>query len=376
MRTWLLAFAALFVAVLPVNAESFVVSGDHASKLQVETIAQFEEPWAMAFLPDGNLLVTEKPGHLYVVSQSGQKREVSGVPTVAYGGQGGLGDVVLHPDFATNALVYVSYIEAGEGDVRGAVVARAILKTGGEPHLEQLEVIWRQAPKTSGEGHYSHRIAFSPDRHLFITSGDRQMFTPSQDMNVNLGKILRLNDDGTVPAGNPFQDKGEMATSFWTIGHRNPLGLAFDSKGQLWSHEMGPKGGDELNLIEPGKNYGWPIVSNGDHYDGTPIPDHQERPEFAAPQVFWNPVIAPAGMVVYTGKLFAQWQGNAIIGGLKSEGLVRVELAPRPGAMLARETERIPFGKRIREVEEAPDGAIWVLEDRAGARLLRLTPGE
>jgi glucose/arabinose dehydrogenase len=225
-------------------------------------------------------------------------------------------------------------------------------------------------PKVTGRGHYGHRITFSPDGNLFVSSGERQKFDPAQDMQGNLGKILRLNDDGSVPDDNPFADKGGVTAQVWTLGHRNPLGLAFDAGGRLWNHEMGPQHGDELNLVIRGQNYGYPIVSNGDHYGGKVIPDHDTRPEFAAPKTYWVPSIAPAGFIIYTADLFTDWKGNGLIGGLVSQSLIRVEF----DGDKAREAERYAMGKRIREVEQGPDGAIWLLEDEKGGRLLKLTP--
>jgi glucose/arabinose dehydrogenase len=342
----------------------------------VTEVATFNEPWAMTFLPDGRLLVTEKKGVLKLYEIGGEAAGVAGVPEVDYGGQGGFGDVVLHPGFVSNALVYLSYAEAGEQGKRGAAVARARLEeAGGQAKLTGLEVIWRQVPKVDGRGHYGHRIAFGPDGHLWISSGERQKFDPSQEMKSNLGKVLRLKDDGTAAPGNPYAQEGGVTAQIWSLGHRNPLGLAFDAQGRLWEHEMGPAGGDELNLIERGANYGYPTVSNGDHYDGRVIPDHPTRPEFAAPFVTWNPVISPAGFAIYDGELFPQWRGSGFIGGLSSQALVRVELGERS----AREIERFEMGERIREVEQGPDGALWVLEDGkggSGGRLLKLTPPE
>lgn len=367
---------------------------------QVTEAGQFEEPWAMTFLPDGRLLVSERKGalKLVVLAQtrtgstpassaptggapvsgapvSNRIGDIGGIPEVDYGGQGGFGDVVLHPQFADNGWVYLSYAEAGEADTRGAAVARAKLtlddKGGGA--LSDLQVIWRQVPKVSGRGHYGHRIAFGPDGMLWISSGERQKFDPAQDMQSNLGKIIRLNDDGSVPADNPFVKEGGVAAQVWSLGHRNPLGLAFDGQGRLWEQEMGPKGGDELNLVERGKNYGYPIVSNGDHYDGRVIPDHDTRPEFAAPKASWNPVISPAGLMIYSGDKFPQWKGNGFIGGLSSKSLVRIEF----DGTLAREAARYDMGQRIREVEQGPDGNLWLLEDQddgSGGRLLKLTP--
>lgn len=329
----------------------------------------------MAFLPGTPLtLITEKKGTLKLWEEGGEVKDVAGLPKVAYAGQGGLGDVVLAPDFATSGMVYLSWAEAGEGNRRGAAVGRAKLVTDGPPRLEGLQVIWRQNPKVTGGGHYSHRIAFSPDgRHLFIASGERQKFTPAQDMDKNLGKIVRLNLDGTPAAGNPFQDKGEIARQFWSYGHRNILGLKFDAQGRLWDLEHGPKGGDELNLVKPGQNYGWPLVSDGDHYDGRPIPRNSTRPDLAQPAISWNPVIAPGDFIFYRGDRFAGWKGQAIIGGMSPNVLVRVAIDGEK----AREVARYPMEHRIREIEEREDGSIWLIEDgeESGAgRLLKLEP--
>lgn len=344
-----------------------------------EAVFTFDEPWAMAFLPDGRLLVTEQAGKLRVLDIGKRSAgEVSGVPAVVHAGQGGLGDVVLHPRFADNGLVYLSYAEAGEGDARGAAVARGklALDADGGGALSGVEVIWRQVPKVTGGGHYGHRIAFSPDgAHLFVSSGERQKFDPAQDMQGNLGKIVRLDDDGSVPADNPFAAQGGVAAQVWTSGHRNPLGLAFDAQGRLWNTEMGPRGGDELNLVSKGDNYGYPIVSNGDHYDGRDIPDHPTRPEFHAPAVSWNPSISPAGLLFYSGDVFPDWKGDAFIGGLSSQALVRVSF----DGDRAREAARYDMGARIRDIEQGPDGGIWVLEDEdaddgSQGRLLKLVP--
>lgn len=369
-----LALAATVSAagIMPATAQDFEISGSDGTTVSATSVATFDEPWAMTFLPDGTMLVTTKPGKLFHVTQDGEKTEVEGMWEVAYGGQGGLGDVVLHPDFAENNLVYISNAETlDNGSTFGAVVSRAKLDRSGDvPRLTDVEKIWTQQPKVSGRGHYSHRIAFGPDGKLFITSGDRQKQTPAQDFDKALGKVIRLNDDGGVPADNPWQDQGELAKTFWSIGHRNLLGIDFDSQGRLWTSEMGPKHGDELNLTMKGDNYGWPVVSNGDNYSGIPIPDHDTRPEFNAPEAYWVPAISPAGLVIYDGDMFPEWKGDAFLGGMSARALVRVDIE----GDTAREAERYDWGKRVREMEQGPDGALWVLEDKSGARLLKLTP--
>lgn len=366
------------LAALPALALALIACDGMASRgadlpFAVEPVATFDEPWAMSFLPDGRLLVTEKKGRLKLVDVAGRATgEIAGVPAVAYAGQGGLGDVLPHPGFADNGMVYLSYAEEGEGDVRGAALARArlVLDDAGGGRLEGLEVIWRQVPKVPGGGHYGHRIAFDDEGRLWLSSSERQKFDPAQDMSSNMGKILRLDADGRPAAGNPFADQGGVAAEVWSLGHRNVLGLAFDPQGRPWEVEMGPRGGDELNLVVRGGNYGYPIVSNGDHYDGRPIPDHDTRPEFIAPAVSWTPVISPSSLVFYSGDAFPQWKGSALVGGLSSESLVRIEF----DGDRAREAERFDMGRRIREVEQGPDGAVWLLEDGGNARLLKLTP--
>ena len=362
------------VFLIAVSLSALVHAEEAEPPFEISPVATFNEPWAMTFLPDGRLLVTEKRGRLYVVTQEGGKsRPVEEVPNVDYRGQGGLGDVILHPDFANNGLIYLSYAESGMGNVRGAAVARGRLVVGDKgSSLEEVEVIWRQNPKVTDDGHYGHRMAFDADGYLFISSGDRQKFEPAQQMTGNLGKIVRLNDDGSVPEDNPFYDRGDVTAQIWSLGHRNPLGLAFDDKGRLWNTEMGPLHGDELNLVVKSRNYGYPIVSEGDHYSGEPIPDHDTRPEFEAPKVAWVPTIAPASFIFYSGSQFPQWQGSALIAGLASQAIIRVEIDDDT----AEETERFDLGARIREVEQGPEGALWVLEDADGGRLLKLTPAD
>ncbi len=380
MRLSALLLSATFLSTAALSnladAASFKITGTAGSKVTADIVADFDRPWAMTFIDNDTLIVTTKLGKMWLVTTDGNKTPVRNLPKVDVGGQGGLGDVVLHPGFASNQLVYFSYVEAGPNNTRGAVVARAKLtRKATVARLDQIETIWRQFPKTRGKGHYSHRIAFGPagtDQagKLFITSGDRQQKTPAQRWDMALGKIIRLNDDGSVPKDNPWQNQGKLAKTFWSTGHRNLLGIAFDASGKLWAHEMGPRHGDELNLIVPGSNYGWPVVSNGTNYSGIPIPSHNTRPEFNPPKAYWVPSIAPSGLIHYSGKDFPQWKGNAFIGGLVSQALIRVDIKGNS----ANEAERFKWRKRIREVEQAPDGSLWVLEDRSGGRLLKLQP--
>lgn len=351
-----------------------------------KTVATFDEPWAMVALPKSNnaslkFLVTQKTGELFIVdTATGAKTEVTGIPSVAYGGQGGLGDVTVAPDFATSNNVYISYAEAGKGtdsNKFGAKVIKAKLSglNSATPSLQNITPIWQQTPKVTGQGHYSHRLLFSPDgQYLYISSGERQKKDPAQDMSMNLGKIIRLHPDGSVPKDNPFvSDSNKIASQFWTVGNRNVLGMRFDENGKLWISEMGPKDGDEFNLIEKGKNYGWPIVSNGRNYSGTPIPDHDTRPEFAAPKVTWTPVISPSSMSLYTAGTnndFPAWQGDFLVGGLSSKALVVVDVK---NDNTASERYRYDMGERIRSVLTV-DGKVWVLEDESDSKLLQLIP--
>ena len=336
-------------------------------------VADLDAPWAMTFLPDRRMLVTEKQGQMLLLSADGASKRVVATIPVSSAGQGALMDVVLAPDFATSRRVYFSYSAAGEGG-KGVVLARGTLSgAAGAEQLTGIETLYRATPLVDGDGHFSGRIAFSPDgRYLFFTNGDRQKFTPAQDKQASLGKVLRLTPDGKAAAGNPVAAQGFLP-EVWSYGHRNLLGIAFDAQGRLWEQEMGPKGGDEVNLILPGRNYGWPNVSNGSHYDGRDIPDHAPGDGYEAPKVSWNPVISPGGLMIYSGDLFPQWKGDAFIGGLSSQSLVRVHL----DGTTATKGDQFPMGARIREVEQGPDGAIYVLEDGddgSQGRLLRLTP--
>jgi glucose/arabinose dehydrogenase len=340
---------------------------------------RFDRPWAAAFLPGTSLLfVTEKPGTMQVVdTTSGQRGAVTGTPTVDYGGQGGLGDVAFLLGEAASDVgsrqIYLSWVEAGEGDTRGAVVGKGTLSCP-RVHacaIDGLTVIWRQAPKVTGRGHFSHRIAFSPDgKYLFVTSGERQKMEPAQDTSNNLGSVVRLNLDGTPAAGNPFSGHEGKAQDVWTYGHRNLLGLAFDTQGRLWDLEHGPAGGDELNLIEKGANYGWPRVSDGDHYDGTPIPRNATSTAYHQAAITWNPVIGPGSLTFYRGDLFPDFKGEALIAGLTTSSIARVAIAGDKG----REVARYDMENRIRGVVEGPDGALWAIEDGPDGRLLELRP--
>lgn len=343
----------------------------------VQEVASFNEPWAMTFVPGTRAaLITEKSGKLKLWHENSATQDVAGAPTVAYGGQGGFGDVIVAPDFTTSGTVYLSWVEAGDGGTLGAVVGKAKLVQGAAPRLDGLQIIWKQSPKVTGRGHFSHRLAFSPDgQYLFITSGERQKFDPAQDMSGNLGKVVRLKPDGSVPTDNPFADAskpdgGGVTAQIWSLGHRNLLGITFDGAGRLWNQEMGPKGGDEVNLVERGTNYGYPIVSNGDHYDGRDIPDHPTRPEFAAPKLWWNPSISPGGLAWYDGDLYRGWKNSLLMGALSGEGLIRMAI---DGDKLHK-SDRWDFGKRIREVEVRDDGTVWLLSDGEGGKLMKLVP--
>jgi glucose/arabinose dehydrogenase len=342
---------------------------------KTSVIADFESPWAMTFLPDGRMLITEKAGELLLFDpKNGTKIPVGNIPKADSAGQGALMDIVPHPQFAQNAMVYLSWSETGEGGKGVALgTGKFVQASDGTATLQGFKTIFRATPFVDGNGHYSGRIAFSPDgKYLFFTNGERQKFDPAQDPKATLGKVLRLNLDGTPAAGNPLAAKG-FHPAVWSYGHRNLLGIAFDSEGRLWEQEMGPQGGDEVNLIKPGLNYGWPRVSNGSHYGGRDIPDHKPGDGFEAPKLWWNPVISPGGLLYYTGAMFPQWQGSLFIGGLSSQSLVRVKLNGEQAA----KADQWDMGARIRDVEQGPDGALWVIEDGGDGsqgRLLKLTP--
>ena len=375
-----LALTALPLALIACSADNAVGQNSTTSAtkpFKTSVIADFDAPWAMTFMPDGRMLVTEKAGEMILFDpKNGTKIPVAGIPPVDSEGQGALMDVVLAPDFARNRTVYFSFSEAGQGGKGVALATGAFHQASdGTTKLDGVKVIFRASPYVDGDGHYSGRIAFSPDgRYLFFTNGERQKFDPAQDPRSTLGKVLRLNLDGTPAAGNPLAAKG-FHPAAWSYGHRNLLGIAFDKDGRLWEQEMGPKGGDEVNLIKPGLNYGYPRVSNGSHYDGRDIPDHRAGDGYEAPKLWWNPVISPAGLAYYSGDLFPQWKGSLFIGGLSSQALIRVKL----DGDNASKADQWDMGARIREVEQGPDGALWLLEDGgrgSEGRLLKLTPAQ
>ena len=339
-----------------------------ARAFKIEEVTRFDAPWAMTFLPDGRMLVTETAGTMLLVSADGKQRTPIATMQVMHQGQGALMDVVLHPKFAQNHLVYFSYSEQRADGLKGVVLARGTFADGAAPKLEDIRTLFRAEPYVDGNGHFSGRIAFAPDGHLFFTNGERQKFTPAQDPKATLGKVLRLDDDGKPAAGNPLAARG-FHPAIWSYGHRNLLGIAFDAVGNLWEIEMGPEGGDEVNLILPGRNYGWPNASNGSHYGGRDIPDHRPGDGYEPPKLWWNPSISPAGLIVYSGKLWPQWKGDLFIPALSGQALIRVDVSGTE----ARKGDQWDMGTRIREVEEGPDGAIWLLEDAAG-RLMKLTP--
>ena len=370
---------AIFPAMVFAASCSQASDVDSSDAFTVSEYGTFDRPWAAAFVPGTQvLMVTEKGGTIRAIdTASGNEIEIDALIDVDLGGQGGLGDVAFLPSEAANTIgsrtIYLSWVEAGSDGTRGAAVGKGLLVCPEATHctIEGLSVIWRQVPKVTGRGHFSHRLLISPDeQYLYVSSGDRQKFTPAQDLSTNLGKVLRLNLDGTPAPENPFADMGSPSDEIWSYGHRNVLGLDFDGEGRLWDMEHGPRGGDELNLVNPGQNYGWPVVSNGIHYDGTSIPDHDTRPDLAAPAISWTPVIGPGNLHFYRGDLFEGWKGNALIAGMTSNRLVRVAIEGEG----ARELARYDVGARIRAVIEAPDGALWLLEDGPDGRLLKLTP--
>jgi glucose/arabinose dehydrogenase len=365
-------------------------------------VATFNLPWRIAFLPDGRMLITEKGGALWLVTQQGEKSPVANIPAVEAHGQGGLLGVFLSPHYASDHAVYLTYAEPNEGG-SSLALARATLsleKSGAS--LQNIKVVWHDAAGGKG-GQFGAQVAFSPDgKYLFLSSGDRQRMTPAQDPNSPLGKVLRLTLDGKPAPGNPMAGKTGARTlpiidppedtekaktapvvrtytfpgpnltpaETWTSGHRCPYGLAFAPDGRLWEVEHGPRGGDEVNLLEPGKNYGWPLVSYAVNYNGVPIASPTTRPDLEEPVLYWTPVIAPGNLMFYHGKMFPQWEGSAFVSGLATKSLSRIVIK---GAT-ATSAERWAVGHRIRDVEAAPDGALWMIADEKTGGLFRLTP--
>ena len=385
MRTFRQVMVAVSPAALLIASCSQAQTGDSpaatpsASAFAIEEKGTFDSPWAMAFAPGTQVVfITEKPGTMkFVDLASGRLGTVTGLPQVALGGQGGLGDVAFLESESSATLgrrtIYLSWAEAAEGQARNAALGKGTLvcEEADACRIEGLQVIWRQSPKVASPGHFSHRIEFSPDgKYLFLGSGERMQGEPAQALDNNLGKVLRLNLDGTPAAGNPFAERGGVSREIWSSGHRNLAGLQFDLDGQLWDLEHGPAGGDEINKVAPGSNYGWPVRSNGNDYDGDDIPDHTADDGFTKPAIFWNPVIAPGDFIFYSGKLWPEWRNQAIAAGMGSMALVRVSLEGEKGT----EEARYAMGKRIRDIVEGPDGALYVIEDGGGGRLLKLTP--
>jgi glucose/arabinose dehydrogenase len=402
-----LAIAGLFLAMASSDASAQVNAGEQKSDpnlpFTVTQITTLSLPWKIAFLPDGRMLITEKVGGLQLVTQQGAKTPVANVPAVLWKGQGGMLGVYLSPHYAKDHYVYLTYSEPGDGG-SSLALARAKLKIGNDTaSLEGLQVIWRDGERGEG-GQFGAEVAFSPDsKYLFLTVGDRQRMTPAQDPNQPLGKILRLTLDGkpaphnpmagktgatTVPIIDPPADTEAAKTApvvrtytfpgpnltlaeTWVTGLRTPYGLAFAPDGRLWELEHGPRGGDELNLIKPGNNYGWPLVSYGVNYNGVPIPIPDTRPDLAKPVIYWVPVIAPGNLIFYKGTMFPQWNGSAFASGLASKALIRITFDGKGGAQTA---ERWDMGRRVRDVEVAPDGALWMIEDAKPGGLFRLTP--
>lgn len=370
LRYGLAALAAFLVgsaSMTPAFGQAMVSSS--SGLLAVETVARgLDHPWGLAFLPDGKMLVTERVGRLRIVETNGAlSTPLAGVPEVYAAGQGGLLDVALDPDFAANRFVYLSFSEPGPG---GASTALGRGRLDGKA-LAGFQVIFSQKPKVSGRNHFGGRIVFAPDGRLFLTTGERFQFDPAQDLKTHLGKVIRIERDGRVPADNPFVGRSDALPEIWSYGHRNMQAAAMrPGTNELWTGEMGPRGGDEINLTQPGRNYGWPVVSWGQHYNGTPIPDPTTRPDLVPPALYWTPVISPAGMVFYQGNLFPAWKGSMLLGGLTTGEIVRVVL----NGTEARDAERITMGVRIRDVAEAPDGSVFALTDESNGRVLRLRP--
>jgi aldose sugar dehydrogenase len=376
MRWSVLVLAGTLVAGGGASAPAQVFHSS-AGDVVVQTAASgLDHPWAIAFLPDGRMLVTERPGRMRIVGKDGTlSPALAGVPQVFASGQGGLHDVVLDRSFAQNHILYFCYAEPVEGRARTAL-ARARLIDEGTARIGDVEVIFRQAGPLSSGNHFGCRIVQTPDDNLFLTTGDH--FTTrdqAQNLGNHLGKIIRIRPDGSVPPDNPFVGKAAAKPEIWSYGHRNPQGLALHPvTGKLWEHEHGPRGGDEVNLIEKGKNYGWPVIGYGIDYSGAKIHESTQKAGMEQPLKYWVPSIAPSGMTFYTGNVFAPWRGSLFVGALAGQLLVRLEL---DGDKVVREERLLQqLRERIRDVREGPDGALWLATDSSSGRILRLTPAK
>lgn len=365
----------------PAMAQETARVPSSAGPLGVETIAAgLEHPWSLAFLPDGRMLVTERPGRLRIVSRSGTiSAPVAGVPPVYASGQGGLLDIVLAPDFASSGQVYFSYAEPREG-ASGTTVARArLVEDGGDARLENVTVVFRQQPAASGGSHYGSRLVFARDGTLFVTLGDRySLREQAQKLSSHIGKIVRIMPDGAVPEDNPFRARNDARPEIWSYGHRNVQGAALDpASGRLWTIEHGARGGDELNRPEAGKNYGWPVITYGRDYSGATIGEGTARAGMEQPVKYWDPSFAPSGLAFYTGDLMPGWRGDLFTGGLSGTRLVRLKLDAARETVVEEEVLLRDLGERIRDVRQGPDGALWLLtDDPDNGRLLRLAPGD
>ena len=369
MPSYLLPFALLF-ALAPLTAQKGQAV-TQAGAVKIETIADsLDHPWGLAMLPDGRILLSERAGHLRLLNlqDSTLSDPIDGVPEVYAEGQGGLLDVVLDPDFAENQYVYLSYADPGPDSTASSAFGRG--RWTGEA-IEDFEPLFVQEYKLKGQKHFGSRIVFDSSGHVFFTMGERFQFEPAQELSNHLGTVVRLNRDGSVPDDNPFVGSDTARAEIYSYGNRNIQAAAIDpATGQLWVAEMGPMGGDEFNAIEAGRNYGWPVVSWGDDYDGSERPDPTTRPEFADAAIYWSPTISPSGLIFYTGDLFPEWKGSALIGGLTASGIVRVAV----DGMEAEEVERIPLVVRTRALMQAPDGSIYVLTDADNGKVLHLRP--
>lgn len=321
----------------------------------------------MVFLPDGQLLFTERGGNIKILNKENKVSEpLKGTPEVFAEDQGGMLDIALDPDFKTNNTIYFSYAEPGENSTATTVLAKAKLERN---EIVESKVIFRMEPIVEGAKHFGGRIVFSTDGKLFLTLAERFKNEPAQDLGNQLGTIIRINKDGSTPADNPFTNRADAKDEIWSYGHRNILSAAIDpATGQLWVAEMGPMGGDEMNMPVKGKNYGWPVVSHGQHYDGEKIAKPDTKGDFEKAKIVWTPTISPSGMIFYNGEMFPEWKGQALIGGLTSTGIVRVKI----NGENAEEKERIPLAVRTRDVAQAADGSIYVITDEKNGKILRL----